>query len=287
MLKVTPSGQACGATVTGVDLSLPMNEETRFGVRRAWIEHHVLAFPGQGLDNESFETVTRQFGSFGDEPYFVPIEGSDHIVALMRRADEEAPVFAETWHADWSFQSDPPIGTCLYSLKIPPVGGDTSFINQQMALEKMPDELRSRLEGRIALHSARHAYAPDGTYGEKESGSDRSMKILYSDDAYDVERHPFIKTHPESGKETLYGCLGYIIGIEGMPDEESRDLIRELYQWQIREEFQYRHKWQEKMFVIWDNRSVLHRANGGYEGYDRLLHRVTLHAEPTLYAGAG
>ncbi|MEL0064783.1 MAG: TauD/TfdA family dioxygenase [Gammaproteobacteria bacterium] len=283
MLEIVPSGQACGATVMGVDLSMPLEESVRRQIRRAWVDHHVLAFPDQSLTDEALEAVTLQFGSFGREPFFLPIDGSEHVVALTRRADEKAPLFAETWHADWSFEADPPIGTCLYSLTIPPVGGDTCFINQQKALAEMPASLRQRIEDRIAVHSARGAYAPDGFYGDNDQEADRSMRIRYSDEAYETQTHPFIMTHPESGRETLYGCLGYIIAVEGMRQEEAENLVQELYAWQIREEFQYRHQWQENMFVIWDNRSVLHRANGGYDGYDRVLHRTTVRRDPALF----
>ncbi|MEK9871654.1 MAG: TauD/TfdA family dioxygenase [Gammaproteobacteria bacterium] len=283
MLEIVPSGQACGATVMGVDLSMPLEESLRRQIRRAWVDHHVLAFPDQSLTDEALEAVTLQFGSFGREPFFLPIDGSEHVVALTRRADEKAPLFAETWHADWSFEADPPIGTCLYSLTIPPVGGDTCFINQQKALAEMPASLHQRIEDRIAVHSARGAYAPDGFYGDNDQEADRSMRIRYSDEAYETQTHPFIMTHPESGRETLYGCLGYIIAVEGMRQEEAENLVQELYAWQIREEFQYRHQWQENMFVIWDNRSVLHRANGGYDGYDRVLHRTTVRRDPALF----
>lgn len=280
MLEVTPTGEACGAVVRGVDLSKPLDDETIAELRKVWLEHHVIALPDQHLTDDDLERITQYFGCFGDEPYFTPIEGREHVVALARRADEKAPVFAEAWHNDWSFQEQPPIGTCLYSLTIPPVGGDTGFINQEKALAEMPADLRSRLEGKKGLHTAAIAYAPDGIYGEGEKDSDRTMKIKYSEDARNVQAHPLINVHPETGRETLNGCLGYIVGIEGMGDEEGRALLGELYGWQTREEFQYTHKWEENMFVIWDNRSVLHKANGGYDGYDRELHRTTVHYDP-------
>lgn len=287
MIEVTPSGEACGARVTGVDLSKPLTEEDRLAIRVAWVEHHVLAFPGQDLSDADLERITLSFGVFGDEPFFVPMKEGGHVVALTRRADEKAPVFAETWHVDWSFEESPPIGTCLYGLTIPPVGGDTSFVNQQRALVDMPKELRGRLEGKVAIHSAAGAYAPDGFYGEREEGSDRSMKILYSDKARDTQTHPLIMKHPESGIETIYGCAGYIVGFVGVDEEEGRQLAGDLLAWQTRDEFQYQHKWEEGMFVIWDNRSVLHKANGGYDGYDRELHRTTVRRDPRLYLSAG
>jgi len=280
MIEVKPSGQACGATVTGLDISTPLDAATIQAVRAAWLEHHVLAFPDQSLTDVDLERFVQSFGVFGNEPYFGTIEGSEHVVALTRKADEKAPLFAENWHSDWSFMADPPIGTCLYSLVIPPVGGDTGFTNQQKALTEMPAALRARIEQRTALHSAGAAYAPDGMYGEKDQAAGRSMAIRYSEDAREVHGHPFIFRHPESGRETLLGCLGYIIGVEDMGQDEALQLILELYEWQTREEFQYTHKWQENMFVMWDNRSVLHRAYGGYDGYDRKLHRITVAADP-------
>ena len=280
MIEVIPSGQACGATITGVNLAEELDAATIGAVRAAWLEHHVLAFPDQALSDTNLEQIVQCFGVFGSEPYFLPIDGSEHVVALTRKADEKAPLFAENWHSDWSFLAEPPIGTCLYSLVIPPVGGDTGFTDQQQALAAMPADLRARLEGRTALHSAGAAYAPDGMYGAKDKASGRSMAIRFSEEARDVYGHPFILTHPESGRETLLGCFGYITGVEGMADEEALALVRELHQWQTREEFQYTHQWQENMFVMWDNRSVLHRAYGGYDGYDRTLHRITVAADP-------
>ncbi|CAA0126217.1 (R)-phenoxypropionate/alpha-ketoglutarate-dioxygenase [Halioglobus japonicus] len=279
MIEIVPSGQACGATVKGVDLSGPLDDATILAVRAAWLEHHVLAFPDQQLSRADLERLVLSFGAFGSEPFFLPMEGSEHIVALTRKADEKAPLFAENWHSDWSFLEEPPIGTCLYSLVIPPVGGNTGFANQQKALAEMPPALRARIEGRIALHSAGAAYAPDGMYGEKDKEAGRSMAIHFSEDARQVQKHPFIQRHPESGRETLLSSLGYIMGVEGMADDEALQLLLELYEWQTREEFQYTHIWQENMFVLWDNRSVLHRAYGGYDGYDRILHRVTVAAD--------
>ncbi|HEY6132210.1 MAG TPA: TauD/TfdA family dioxygenase, partial [Halioglobus sp.] len=190
---------------------------------------------------------------------------------------------AENWHSDWSFMAEPPIGTCLYSLVIPPVGGDTGYINQQKALTEMPAALRRQIEGRTALHSAVAAYSPEGMYGSKDRASGRSMNIRYSEDARKVHGHPFIITHPESGREALFGCLGYIVGVEGMAENDALQLLVELQQWQTREEFQYTHQWRENMFVIWDNRSVLHRAYGGYDGYDRELRRITVAGDPQKY----
>ncbi len=281
-MNITPTGEACGARVTGIDLSQPLDRNTINSIRSAWLEHHVLAFPDQKLSDDDLVRVTNYFGNVGDDPYFVPISKNTPVVALTRRADEQAPVFAENWHTDWSFKQHPPIGTCLYSLVVPPVGGNTGFANQQLALAQMPDDLRQRLENKIALHSAAAAYGPDGTYGEKDQGNDRSMKILFSEQANKSEPHPIIAKHPESGAETIFGTVGYIHTILGLEAENSRQLIMDLYAWQTREEFQYTHVWEPNMLVMWDNRSVLHKANGGYDGHARELHRLTIAGDPAL-----
>ena len=281
-MEITPTGQACGARVAGIDLSQPLDRDTISSIRSAWLEHHVLAFPDQKLSDDDLVRVTNYFGNVGEDPYFVPISKKTPVVALTRRADEQAPVFAENWHTDWSFKQHPPIGTCLYSLVVPPVGGNTGFANQQMALAQMPDDLRQRLENKIALHSAAAAYGPDGTYGEKDQGNDRSMKISFSEQANKSEPHPIIAKHPESGAETIFGTVGYIHTILGLEAEDSRQLIMDLYAWQTREEFQYTHVWEPNMLVMWDNRSVLHKANGGYDGHARELHRLTIAGDPAL-----
>ena len=275
-LDLQPVDGACGAIVTGLDLTAPLSEHCVAQLRSHWLQWQVLVFPDQAMDDNDLERFSRYFGEFGLDPFFEPIADHPHVCEISRRADEKAPLFAENWHTDWSFQAVPPAATCLLGLTIPPSGGDTDFINQQQALQAMPPALRRKLEGRQAIHSARTAYAPSGIYGKREKGSDRSMKIRYSEEALATQPHPLIRPHPETGAETLFGCLGYIVGIEGMAEVDAVDLLLELHAWQTREEFQYRHRWQANMLVMWDNRSVLHKANGGYKGYDRILHRTTI-----------
>ncbi|GAB5481545.1 MAG: TauD/TfdA family dioxygenase [Parasphingorhabdus sp.] len=275
-IVVTPSGQACGAVVTGLNLSAPLNDEQVAEIRAAWLKYHVLSFPEQKMSDDDLERFTLYFGGFGHDPFFDPIKGREHIAAIRRNADETSPLFAENWHSDWSFQENPPAGTCLLAVEIPPVGGDTLFADQHAALDAMPQEMRAKLESKTAIHSAQMAYAPDGAYGEKDEG--RSMAIRPDESARETQVHPLIRKHPETGQLGLFSCMGYIIGFEGMTQQEALPLLTELYAWQSREDFIYRHKWEPDMLIMWDNRSVLHCATGGYEGHDRLLHRTTIAA---------
>jgi len=277
-IVVTPSGQACGASVTGVDLTKALSPDDLIYIRGAWLEHKVLSFPNQRMNDDDLERYTMAFGGFGNDPFIAPVPGRNHIIAVARKANEQAPLFAENWHTDWSFQATPPAGTCLFGMTIPPTGGDTLFANQEKAWDDMPEERKKQLRGLVAIHSAKASYAPDGLYGSKDQTTDRSMDIRPSTAARNLQSHPLVHTHPETGREGFYSCLGYIVGIEGRSDTEAFELLTELREWQSRAAFIYTHKWQANMLVMWDNRALLHRATGGYEGHDRLLHRTTIAA---------
>lgn len=275
-LEITPTGQVCGAVVRGVDLHSEVDEVTVAELREAWLAHHVLVFPEQELTDDDLDRFTQLFGPFGNDPFFESIERHPHIAALHRRADETASIFADSWHADWSFQEYPPIGTCLYGKTIPPVGGNTRFADQHAALAALPGELRQRIEGLTVIHSAKAGYSPDGLYGDADTGSERAMKIIVSDEANATQTHPFVRPHTETGEPALYGTLGYIFDVEGMEHDEARDLLLEVYRYQTSGAVVYEHEWAPNMLVMWDNRSVLHQATGGYDGYERLLHRTTI-----------
>jgi taurine dioxygenase len=277
-IVIEPTGQACGARIKGVDLTKPLSADEVAQIRAAWLEHHVVVFPEQPIDDDDLERFTLSFGPFGDDPFFGPIPGREHIAAICREADETSPLFAEAFHTDWSFQENPPQGTCLRSVTIPPTGGNTLFANQHMAYQTMPEDLKARLKGKQGIHSAKLPYSPDGAYGTKDKESGRSMDIRPSEAAFEERTHPILKDHPESGRAGVFGTLGYIIGIEGMEPAEAIPLLKELFDWQTREEFIYKHDWETDMLVMWDNRSVLHAATGGYEGHARVLHRTTIGA---------
>lgn len=275
-IQVERSGQACGARVTGLDLDKPLSDQQVTEIRALWLEHKVLAFAEQSLDDDGLERFTQLMGGFGKDPFFAPIPGRKNIAAILREADETTPLFAENWHSDWSFLEHPPAGTCLLAVDIPPVGGDTLFANQAAAFAALPDERKEYLRSLTAVHSAKLAYAPDGTYGEKDLG--RSMAIRPDETARVSRRHPLVQRHPETGEECLFSTLGYIVGIEGMAEGEAFAFLAELAEWQSRDDFVYRHRWEPDMLVMWDNRAVLHKATGGYEGHRRELHRTTIAA---------
>jgi len=281
-IRVTPQQAPSGALVEGVDLDRPLDGETLAQIRAAWLRHQVVAFPDQSLQLADIERFARAIGPFGTDPYFESVPGHPHVAQVKREADETTPIFAESWHSDWSFLAQPPAATVLYGDVIPPVGGDTLFANQYAAWNALPEATKALLKSRQGVHSARRGYSREGMYGEKDKG--RSMAIRYSDSAMATQLHPIARTHPETGRTALFVSMGYTIGIDGMSDEEATPILLELFAHQAKPEFIYRHRWSQGMLLMWDNRCLVHAATGGYQGHRRLLHRITV-ADRTALPG--
>ena len=275
-LTVEKSGASCGAHVTGVDLRQDISADLAAELRAIWLENKVIAFPDQTLSDDDLERITLAFGEFGEDPFFGHIDGHEHIAAIQRNADETTPIFAEAFHSDWSFLEVPPAGTCLFGITIPPHGGNTLFADQVTAYERLSDEMRDKADKMTAIHSAELGYAPTGAYGDADQDSGRSMKIIPSEKARDKREHPFVRMHHETGIKALFSSAAYIQGFTDMEKAESDALLIEFYGHQTDEAFIYSHKWEKHMLVMWDNRSLLHAATGGYDGHDRLLHRTTI-----------
>lgn len=278
-IEVIPQQAPCGALVRGIDLSDPLEPEQVAAIRAIWLEHQVIAFPDQSLAIGDIERFAHYVGPYGEDPYIEAIPGHPHVVQVKREADEKTPIFAETWHSDWSFLPTPPAGTVLYGDVIPPAGGDTLFANQYAAWDGLPATLRSLLAERRGIHSARRGYSPQGMYGERDKG--RSMAIKYGESAMKTQLHPIARPHTETGRIALFASPGYTIGIDGLPDDEAQQVLREVFAHQAKTDYVYRHRWSEGMLTLWDNRCLIHAATGGYEGHRRLLHRITV-ADRTL-----
>ena len=269
------SKNGIGVEVSDFSLS-DLTEENIAFLRSKWVEYGLIVFPKLPLSHDEFKDFALNFGDFGDDPFISSLPDYPNIAEIKRSANEKATPFGGTWHSDWSFMKKPPSATLLHSKIIPPVGGNTLFANTERSFAALPDEMKNKLRNLKVIHSAKIPYADDGFYAlEKE---ERSMKILPSKEAKATFSHPMIKIHPETKKECLFINPVYTINIEGFSEDESQQLLWELYEHMIQDKFVYEHVWNEDMLIMWDNRTVMHQASGGYDGYDRLLHRITLAA---------
>ena len=244
-------------------------------LRNQWLKYSIIIFKNLELSHQQLEKFSLAFGDFGDDPYIHPIVGHKNIIEVKREANEKAQPFGGSWHSDWSFQECPPSATLLHSKIIPPIGGDTFFINTHKAYNDLTNDIKNKIDSLIVSHSAIRPYADDGFYA-LEKDKDRSMKIKPSPKAKEFILHPLVRTHPETRKKSLFINQVYSIAIEGMNEKDSNELLTFLFLHMDQDKYIYKHKWQENMLVMWDNRSVNHCAQGGYQGYQRLLHRTTL-----------
>ncbi len=263
-----------GATVRGLDLRAPLSDSVAETIRQAWAQHAVLVFPDQELSHSELENFTLGLGDFGIDPFIESMQDHPNVLELRREPNEKAQNFGAAWHSDWSFQPCPPSGTILHSKVIPPIGGSTLYADGHRAWEALSDTMKSMLEGLRAIHSAAFAYGPRGVLAK--DAHERTMKIVVSEEAEKTEIHPLVRTHPITRRKALFVNPVYTVAIEGLNPDENFTLLKFLYDHMVKNEFVYRHQWQENMLVLWDNRSTMHFAEGGYDGHLRLMHRTTL-----------
>ena len=273
-IKIPSNSAKLGVEISDLNLSGDFTAAEISEIRKSWTDYGVAFFPDQKLSHENFEKFSLLFGKFGDDPYLKSLDESPNIVEVKRSANEKAPPFGGSWHSDWSFQKTPPSATLLHSKIVPPVGGDTLFANTQLAYEELNQETKDKIDNLEVIHSAGLPYADDGFYAtEKE---ERAMDILPSKKAKETQLHPLVKTHPETMKKCLFINPVYTVAINNFSDEDSFLLLSSLYEHMTQEKYIYRHKWAKDTLLMWDNRTVVHAADGGYDGYERLMHRITV-----------
>jgi len=281
-ITVTPQPSGFGAHISGVDLSVPLDARAKAELVAAWAAHGVIAFPDQKLSLEAQEAFTLALGAFGEDPFVKPMPGHAHILELRREPDETAPNFGSGWHSDWSFQATPPSATILHAKVIPPVGGDTLFADCTAAFAALSPAMQKLCSGLNAVHSARLPYGRDGAYAN-ETGT-RTMQIITGEAAEGTQIHPLVRVHPLTGQPALYCSPTYTIGLEGMTSDEGYAILGFLFKHITQPQFIYRHHWAPDMLLMWDNRRMLHFAEGGYDGHLRLLHRTTVAGEAPIAA---
>lgn len=276
-LNVVPEAQGFVAAVRGVDLRVPLSAAAQRDLMSAWTRHAVLYFPHQQLEPATLEQISTYLGPFGQDPYVKPMDGYRHVIEVCREARETAPIFGGSWHSDWSFQATPPSATLLYGDIVPPRGGDTVFADAGAAFAALSPTMQRVLLPLNAIHSAAPAYGPKGLFARDDDT--RSMHIIVSPDADQTEVHPIVRRHPLSGRCSLYINHVYTLAVEGMRAAESQALLNFLFKHMTCSDYVYRHRWQPHMLLLWDNRCVLHYADGGYQGHRRVMYRTTVAGE--------
>ena len=266
-----------GATVEGVDASVPLETTTIRALLEALWEHHVLLVEHQHLDRAAYTRFGRHFG----EPinFFVPGSRDREFPELIRitnspRTAPESRDGAMHWHSDSSYEAVPASVTMLYALEVPSTGNDTMFADTAAAYDALPAETRDRIRDLRVVHDPR---------GGKVNlqGETRGRGTA---DPLPIVEHPLVMHHPVTGRCALFGFSGTAAGIVGWDDADGVELLLELKRHVLQEQFRQRARVEMGSILIWDNYAVVHSATptiySDTEGQRRLLHRISTRGLP-------
>jgi taurine dioxygenase len=287
-VEVHPFAAGCGAEIRGVDIREPLPAADRDAIRKAWLDNLVLRFRASPMTDTQHMAFTRQFGDLEFNPAKL-IEKQYGIETAQTGRKSEIPQEISVisniiedgkaigglgdgeafWHTDSSFVDVPPAASLLRSLECPPpsAGGSTYFLNCYSAYDDLPAETKKKIDGRVMVHAATHS-----------SGGKAHTGFESVDDVSKVPgaRQPMVRTHPETGRKSLF--LGRRINayVIGLPVDESEELLDGLWEHMVQDKYTWRQDWQVGDLIWWDNRCAMHRRDAFDGSKRRLMHRTQL-----------
>lgn len=258
--QIRPLSDALGAEVVGLDVSRPLDEATFATLQQAYLDHLVLVFRNQQLTPQQHINFSKCFGPLDAHPS----QGDAHesgfpeILVISTKQENGKDIGVRNagpmWHSDLAYRDRPALGSMLYAVELPDSGGDTGFANMVKAYAALPKRLKMEIEGKYALFC---------------STRNPSLSAL----------HPIARTHPETGRKSIFVNPQLTKGIDGMDPTESAEILDELYEHCKNPDFIYWHKWRTGDLTFWDNRCVLHIADHtrlNDPTYIRHMHRTTI-----------
>ena len=273
-IEVSPIAGALGAEVAGVDLAGDMDNQTFDEIHRALLAHHLLFFHDQALSPEQQAAFGQRFGPLNRHPFVTPLPGTPDVFAIIKEP-EDVHHFGNGWHTDISYTEKPAYGTLLYAVEVPPYGGDTLFTNLHLAYESLSEGMQAMLGGLTGLFSSARTYGPEA---ERFKQGVKAMTVTQQEDTRPVE-HPLVRTHPETGRKSLYFSELHMAGIKDMKAEEAAPILSFLSKHCARPEFTCRLRWKKGSLAFWDNRCTAHYAIDDFSGHRRVMHRVTIEGD--------
>jgi taurine dioxygenase len=283
-LRVIPSGKTLGAVIEGMDLSRALTADEINDIRRALGEYGVLRFPKQQLTPRQLVDFSARFGKLEinvANSYQEP--GLPQIMILSNIKENGRPIglsdAGQSWHTDMSYSKIIAFANVLYGIKIPlrdgRTLGNTEFCNMHAAYEDLPQELKTKLDGKTVLHDFNKFWE----MMRREKGSSRPPLTEAQRKAKPPVSHPIFLTHPLTGRKVLYANPGYSMRINELPEKESDDTLAFLFEHQTQEKFRYAHVWEEGDLMLWEDIGTIHNAVADYAPHEhRLIKRCQVMA---------
>jgi taurine dioxygenase len=283
-MKIHPSGKVLGARIEGIDLAQPLPDTEFRQILRALGEYGVLCFPRQRLETEEFARFGRLFGELEinvANQFHEP--GLPEVMILSNVITGGKPIgladAGQGWHTDMSYSEAIALANVLYAIKVPVRDGrslgDTQFRNMHAAYEDLPAAIKAALKGRTATHD----FAKFWDMMRARPGSQRAPLTAKQRAKKPPVSQPIFRRHPITGRTVLYCNPGYATGIDGMPEAESAELLRFLFDHQAQAKYFYAHQWSEGDVLMWDNIGTVHNAIADYRADEpRYMRRVQIMA---------
>jgi alpha-ketoglutarate-dependent taurine dioxygenase len=270
---VVPLTKHIGAEIRGIDLRTKPDQETVRAIYQAWLDHLVIVFPDQKLEQEDLIRVTGYFGELGElhrppkyrPPGFSRILPGIMMISNIRENGEPIGALPDgemMFHHDMIHAEVPSKATLLYAVEIPSKGGNTLFASGYAAYDTLDPDIRNRLEGKRALHHY--------NYGSVKKGDNKGTE------AFGECIHPVFRTHEDTGKKAVYVNRLMTVKILDMPEDESDRLLNAVFDHSEKREFVYEHEWRLGDLLLWDNRCSTHARTDFPSTERRLMLRTTV-----------
>jgi taurine dioxygenase len=263
-----------GATLHGLDLSQPLSDWVQADLKAALARYEVIFFRDQVLTPAQQVAFTRSFGQVNEVKAFFPRVASQPEIEVVE-STAERPGASNNWHADITWQANPPIGTSLYAQVIPASGGDTVWASMTKAYAALPADFQAYLE----TLSAMHTWEVSGWTEYLLRQDVRGDQLQAARAKFPPVTHPVVRVHPVTGKKILYVNPTFTTHIHGLPRTQSDALLTQLFALITAPEVQARFRWQPNALAVWDNRSTQHCAVADFYPQHRKLHRITFTAD--------
>jgi taurine dioxygenase len=238
-------------------------------IRDAWLRFQVVFFREQALSNDLFLAFARRIGTPGRYPFVPGIEGYPEIISVAKLPHETVN-FGGIWHSDTAYLERPPMATMLLAREIPPAGGDTLYASMYAAWDALSPAMRRLLAPLRAVNSSALADVSKTREDRTRDEGDGAPSPVFE------ATHPVVRTHPETGRKALYVNVAHTVRFVGMTEDESRPILRYLFEHSTRPELTCRFQWRVGSIALWDNRCAMHNPINDYHGHTRTMHRISL-----------
>ena len=257
-----------GAELLNIDLKKNLSKEIQELIYEAFLIYKVIFFRDQNISTEDHIRFASFFGDLEVHPFATNKPNYPEVLSIVR--DEQNKGRENAWHSDVTWRLEPSLGSVLRMVECPKNGGDTLFSDMGAAYDDLPDQVKEKLDGAIAIHdftTFRYRMIKQGKSKEEIEAFNKM---------YPKPEHPVIRKHPNTGQKTIYVNIAFTQEIKGWSKHESEEMLKYLYSRSSIPEYQCRFKWNKDSIAFWDNRACQHYAVQDYFPQNRAVERVTI-----------